>query len=74
MDAANEDLAYITGVQAYVYGYATVELYRTFYEQTQDPDRGHSVGIGEFNHIRRLTTPGWSPPTTTRSTHARGSI
>jgi hypothetical protein len=56
-DVATEDLAYITGVQAYVYGYATVELYRTFYEQTQDPDRGHSVGIDEFNHIRRLATP-----------------
>ena len=54
---AKENLAYTIGVQAYIYGYATVELYRTFYEQVLDPSRGHSIGINEFNHIRKLTTP-----------------
>ena len=56
-DAATEDLAYVTGVQAYVYGFATVELYRTFNEQTQTADRAHSVRIDVFIHIRRLATP-----------------
>jgi len=55
--AAQENLAYTIGVQAYIYGYATVELYRTFYQQAIDPDRGHSVGVNEFNHIRKLVSP-----------------
>ena len=55
--SAKENLAYTIGVQAYIYGYATVELYRTFFEQAIDPNRGHSVGVNEFNHIRKLVTP-----------------
>lgn len=54
---AKEDLAYTIGVQAFIYGYPTVELYRTFYEQVIDPNRGHSIGVNEFNHIRKLATP-----------------
>jgi len=54
---AKENLAYTIGVQAYIYGYPTVELYRTWYEQVLDPNRGHSGGVNEFNHIRKLTTP-----------------
>jgi DNA sulfur modification protein DndE len=54
---AKENLAYTIGVQAYIYGYPTVELYRTFYEQVLDPKRGHSIGVNEFNHIRKLVTP-----------------
>jgi hypothetical protein len=54
---AKEDLAYTIGLHAYLYGYATIELYRTFYEQVLDPNRGHSVGVNEFNHIRKLATP-----------------
>jgi hypothetical protein len=53
---AEENLAYTIGVQAYIYGFATVELYRTFYNQVIDPNRGHSIGVNEFNHIRNLTT------------------
>ncbi len=55
--AARENLAYTIGVQAYIYGYPTVELYRTFYGQTLDPGRGHSVGVNRFNHTRKLVTP-----------------
>jgi hypothetical protein len=55
--SAKENLAYTVGVQAYIYGYPTVELYRTFYQQALDPNRGHSIGVNEFNHIRKLTTP-----------------
>ncbi len=55
--AAKENLAYTIGVQAYIYGSATVELFRTFFEQAVDPERGHSVGVNEFNHIRKLATP-----------------
>jgi len=49
---AQEHLANTIGVQAYIYGFATVELYRTFYQQVIDPNRGHSIGVNEFNHIR----------------------
>jgi hypothetical protein len=55
--SAKENLAYTIGIQAYIYGYATVELYRTFFEQAIDPNRGHSVGVNELNHIRKLVTP-----------------
>ena len=54
---AKVNLAYTIGLQAYIYGFATVELYRTFYQQAVDPNRGHSVGVNEFNHIRKLVTP-----------------
>lgn len=54
---AKENLAYTIGLHAYIYGFATVELYRSFFEQVIDPNRGHSVGVNEFNHIRKLATP-----------------
>jgi len=57
IEMAKENLSYSTGVNAYIYGYATVELYRTFYEQVIDPDRGHSISVNEFNHIRKLVSP-----------------
>ncbi len=54
---AREELAYTIGVQAYIYGYPTMELYRTFHENTLDPDRGHDLTMGEFIHSRKLVTP-----------------
>ena len=54
---ARANLAYAIGVNAYVYGYPTVELFRTFYEQALDPKRGHSIGVNEFHHARELVTP-----------------
>ena len=56
-DKAREDLAYTIGVQAYIYGYATVELYRTMYKQSLDPNNENKVGINEFSHVRKLATP-----------------
>lgn len=51
------EFAYTIGVQAYVYGYPTMDLYRTFWENCLDPDRGHDHSFNEFNHSRKLTTP-----------------
>lgn len=55
--ALNEELAYTLGVQAYLYGYPTMDLYRTFYEETLDPNRGHHVTLNQFNFSRKLVTP-----------------
>lgn len=55
-DKAQEELAYTIGVQAYVYGYPTMDLYRTFYEGTLDPMRGHDRTLNEFNFSRQLVT------------------
>ena len=52
-----ENLSYSIGVQAYLYGQPIMDLYRTFYENTLDPDRGHDVTLNEFNFVRRLITP-----------------
>ena len=56
-EKAREDLAYTIGVQSYIYGYATVELYRTMYEQSLDPNNENKVGINEYSHVRKLATP-----------------
>jgi len=57
LEKAKEDLAYTIGTQAYIYGFTTVELYRTFYQQVIDENKGHSVGVNQFNHVRKLATP-----------------
>jgi hypothetical protein len=54
---AQENLAYAIGVQAYVYGYPMMDLWRTFWEETLDPERGHDIGLKEFNFSRGLVTP-----------------
>lgn len=51
------DLAFSVGLQAYVFGYPTMDLYRTFWENCLDPGRGHDITLNEFNHSRRLVTP-----------------
>lgn len=56
-DETNEKLAYSIGVQAYLYGQPLMDLYRTFYESTLDPERGHDRTLNEFNPARVLTTP-----------------
>lgn len=52
-----ENLAYIIGVQAYIYGQPIMELYRTFYEGTLDPKRGHERTLNEFIFSRKFVTP-----------------
>ncbi len=56
-DKVREDLAHSIGVQAYIYGYPVMDLYRTFYEGTLDPKRGHNVTLNQFNFSRKLVTP-----------------
>ena len=53
-----EALAYTIGVQAYIYAFPLVELYRTFYEQTLDPKRGYEKTVNQFNHVRGLVKAG----------------
>jgi hypothetical protein len=54
--AAQENLAYALGVQAYLYGQPIMDLYRTFWENTLDPKRGHDRTLNEFNFVRKLVT------------------
>jgi hypothetical protein len=56
-DVSQENLAYVIGVQAYLYGQPIMDLYRTFWEGTLDPNRGHDRTLNEFNFVRKLVTP-----------------
>jgi hypothetical protein len=56
-DEAKEKLTYSIGVQAYIYGQPLMDTYRTFWENTLDPNRGHDRTINEFNFVRKLVTP-----------------
>ncbi len=53
---AQENLAYAVGVQAYLYGQPLMDLYRTFWEGTLDPKRGHDRTLNEFNFVRKMVT------------------
>jgi len=53
-----ENLANAIGLQAYIYGYPTMDLWRTFWEEAIDPNRGHDVGLNAFNFSRALVKPG----------------
>jgi hypothetical protein len=53
---AQENIAYSLGVQAYLYGQPIMDLYRTFWENTLDPKRGHDRTLNEFNFVRKLVT------------------
>ncbi|WP_420450911.1 DUF1254 domain-containing protein [Ilumatobacter sp.] len=59
MDIDDHDaaLAHSLGLQAFVYGFATVELYRVLWNEAVDPDRGHDDGINRFHHVRDVATP-----------------
>jgi hypothetical protein len=54
--AQDEELAYASGVQAYIYGYPTMDLYRTMWETSLDPGRDHDRTLNEFFFFRRLIT------------------
>jgi hypothetical protein len=55
--AAQENIAYALGIQAYLYGQPIMDLYRTFWENTLDPKRDHDRTLNEFNYVRKLVTP-----------------
>jgi hypothetical protein len=52
-----EEHAYTLGVQAYVYGYPIVEMYRTRFQRVQDPKNPARVPLNHFSHARRLRGP-----------------
>ena len=73
---AQENLAYTVGVQAYIYGQPIMDLYRTFWEGTLDPKRGHDRTLNEFNFVRKLVTPKdtWVVSPNNDTLYARGFL
>jgi len=54
--AQDEALAYNIGVQTYIYGFPMMDLYRTLWETSFDPKRGHDRTVNEFFVFDRLIT------------------
>jgi hypothetical protein len=54
--AQDEDLAYAIGVQTYISHFPLMDLYRTLWETSFDPDRGHDRTLNEFFIFDRLVT------------------
>lgn len=54
--AQDETLAYAAGVQTYINGYPMMDLYRTLWETSFDPKRGHDRTLNEFFVFDRLIT------------------
>jgi len=54
--AQDEALAYNVGVQTYIYGFPMMDLYRTLWETSFDPQRGHDRTVNEFFVFDRLIT------------------
>ena len=54
--AQDEALAYAAGVQTYVNGFPMMDLYRTLWETSFDPQRGHDRTLNEFFAFERLIT------------------
>jgi hypothetical protein len=54
--AQDETLAYNVGVQTYIYGFPMMDLYRTLWETSFDPNRGHDRTVNEFFNFERLIT------------------
>ena len=53
--AAKEEAAYAIGMQAYIWGYPLVEMYRVRDASTTGPDpAGVNAPLNEFGHARRL--------------------
>jgi hypothetical protein len=53
--AAKEEAAYAIGMQAYIWGYPLVEMYRVRDASTTGPDpAGVNAPINQFGHARRL--------------------
>jgi hypothetical protein len=54
--AQDEALAYAVGVQTYINGFPMMDLYRTLWETSFDPKRGHDRTVNEFFVFDRLIT------------------
>jgi hypothetical protein len=54
--AQDEAVAYAAGVQTYIYGFPMMDLYRTLWETSFDPARGHDRTLNEFFYFERLIT------------------
>jgi hypothetical protein len=54
--AQDEALAYAIGVQTYINGFPMMDLYRTLWETSFDPKRGHDRTVNEFFAFDRLIT------------------
>lgn len=54
--AQDEALAYAVGVQTYINGFPMMDLYRTLWETSFDPQRGHDRTVNEFFVFDRLIT------------------
>jgi len=54
--AQDEELAYAIGIQTYISGFPLMDLYRTLWETSFDPDRGHDRTLNEFFTFDRLVT------------------
>jgi hypothetical protein len=54
--AQDEDLAYAIGVQTYISGFPVMDLYRTLWETSFDPERGHDRTLNEYFVFERLIT------------------
>lgn len=54
--ARDEALAYAIGIQAYIQAFPRMDLYRTLWETSFDPKRGHDRTLNEFFEFDRLIT------------------
>lgn len=54
--ARDEALAYSIGLQAYIRYFPLLDLYRTLWETSFAPDRGHDRTLNEFFEFQRLVT------------------
>jgi hypothetical protein len=54
--AQDENLAYTIGVQTYISHFPLMDLYRTLWETSFDPERGHDRTLNEYFVFERLIT------------------
>ena len=54
--AQDENLAHAAGVQTYINGFPMMDLYRTLWETSFDPERGHDRTLNEYFVFDRLIT------------------
>jgi hypothetical protein len=54
--AQDENLAYAIGIQTYISGFPVMDLYRTLWETSFDPERGHDRTLNEYFVFDRLIT------------------